>query len=182
MNNGFFEGVSLQETQLATGQHIHLPVRYLDWSAIMAHFPAPAEALRRLLPNERLKPAQLTPGTGILTLVATEYRQIAGVEPYNELGIMVPVLYEPLDLLLELSRRPLPPQNAGSLAACAFLWAHGCGGDCLLPRTVCAGSGVGSTLDVETYTLTISWVAFLLLAAGHVHILLHLALFPRLLK
>ena len=95
MDTTFFAGVRISETELSTGAVIGLPVRYYDWSAIMAHFPASAAALRRLLPSDKLKPAQLVPGTGILSLVAMEYRRLADVEPYNEFGIMVPVLYEP---------------------------------------------------------------------------------------
>jgi hypothetical protein len=95
MDNGFFEGIELHETVLSTGKHIRLPVRFFDWSSMMAHFPAPAGKLRRLLPGDRLKPALLAPGTGILTLVAMEYKRISDVAPYNELGIMVPVQYEP---------------------------------------------------------------------------------------
>ena len=95
MDNGFFKGTELQETKLSTGKRINLPVQYLDWSAIMAHFPAPAANLRTLLPSDQLKPALLAPGTGIVTLVAMEYRSISGVAPYTELGIMVPVMYEP---------------------------------------------------------------------------------------
>jgi hypothetical protein len=70
-------------------------VRYYDWSAMMAHFPAPTASLQKLLPSPRLRPAELVPGTGIVSLAAMEYRRIADVEPYNEFGIMVPVLYEP---------------------------------------------------------------------------------------
>lgn len=95
MDNGFFEGTDLHEIELSTGKRINLPVQYLDWSAIMAHFPAPAAKLRTLLPSDRLKPALLAPGTGILTLVAMEYRRISDVAAYNELGIMIPVMYEP---------------------------------------------------------------------------------------
>ncbi len=95
MESTFFAGVRTEETKLSTGKVIGLPVRYYDWSAIMAHFPAPAGALRALLPSDRLKPAELVPGTGVVSLAAMEYRRIADVEPYNEFGIMVPVLYEP---------------------------------------------------------------------------------------
>ncbi len=95
MEEDFFAGVKIEQVELFTGLRIELPVRYYDWSAIMAHFPVPAAAVRRLLPTDRLKPAQLTPGTAILSMVAMEYRQIADVAPYNEFGIMVPVLYEP---------------------------------------------------------------------------------------
>jgi hypothetical protein len=72
-----------------------MPVRYLDWSAIMAHFPAPAANVRKLLPSDRLKPALLAPGTGILSLVAMEYRRISDVAAYNEVGVMIPVMYDP---------------------------------------------------------------------------------------
>lgn len=95
MEEIFFAGVNIEQVELSTGVRIGLPVRYYDWSAIMAHFPVPAAAVRKLLPTNKLKPAQLVPGTAILSLVAMEYRQIADVDPYNEFGIMVPVLYEP---------------------------------------------------------------------------------------
>lgn len=95
METAFFADVEVEQTELSTGAFIGLPVRYLEWSAMMAHFPAPAAALRELLPSEKLKPAELVPGTGIVSLAAMEYRRIADVEPYSEFGIMVPVLYEP---------------------------------------------------------------------------------------
>jgi hypothetical protein len=95
MDESFFAGVRIDEVGLSTGVRIGLPVRYYEWSAIMAHFPAPAAAVRKLLPTDKLKPAQLVPGTAVLSMVAMEYRRIADVEPYNEFGIMVPVLYEP---------------------------------------------------------------------------------------
>ena len=95
MEKSFFAGVKIEQFELSTGVRIGLPVRYYDWSAIMAHFPVPVSAVRKLLPTSKLKPAQLLPGTAILSMVAMEYRQIADVAPYNEFGIMVPVLYEP---------------------------------------------------------------------------------------
>ena len=95
MDETFFAGVKIEEIELSTGVRIGLPVRYYDWSAIMAHFPAPAAKVRELLPSDKLKPALLMPGTAIVSFVAFEYREIADVAPYNEFGIMVPVLYEP---------------------------------------------------------------------------------------
>jgi hypothetical protein len=95
MDETFFDGVEIDQVTLSTGFRIGLPVRYYDWSVIMAHFPAPAAAVQKLLPTNKLKPANLVPGTAILSLVAMEYRQIADVTPYNEFGIMVPVLYDP---------------------------------------------------------------------------------------
>ena len=95
METTFFADAGLEETELSTGARIGLPVRYYDWSAMMAHFPAPTAALRRLLPTDRLKPAELVPRTGLVSMAAMEYRSIADVEPYNEFAIMVPVIYEP---------------------------------------------------------------------------------------
>ncbi len=95
MEETFFSGATIEQVTLSTGVRIGLPVRYYEWSAIMAHFPTPVAPVRKLLPTERLKPAQLVPGTAILSMVAMEYRRIADVAPYNEFGIMVPVLYEP---------------------------------------------------------------------------------------
>ena len=95
MEKSFFARVKIEQIELSTGVRIGLPVRYYDWSAIMAHFPVPVSAVRKLLPTSKLKPAQLLPGTAILSMVAMEYRQIADVAPYNEFGIMVPALYEP---------------------------------------------------------------------------------------
>ena len=95
MDKTFFAGVSIEQVELSTGVRISLPRRYYDWSGIMAHFPVPTAAVRKLLPTNKLKPVHLVPGTAILSLVAIEYRQIADLAPYNEFAIMVPVLYEP---------------------------------------------------------------------------------------
>lgn len=95
MDETFFAGVKIEEAELSTGVRIGLPVRYYDWSVIMAHFPAPAAKVRKLLPSDKLKPALLMPGTAVVSFAAFEYRQIADVAPYNEFGIMVPVLYKP---------------------------------------------------------------------------------------
>jgi hypothetical protein len=95
MDETFFASVRLEQAELSSGVKIELPIRYQDWSAIMAHFPVPEAAVRRLLPSSRLKPILYVPGTAILSMVAMEYRQIKGLAPYNEFGIMVPVLYEP---------------------------------------------------------------------------------------
>jgi hypothetical protein len=59
MDRNFFTGVKIEEIKLSTGVRIGLPVRYYDWSVIMAHFPVPAARVRELLPSDRLKPALL---------------------------------------------------------------------------------------------------------------------------
>lgn len=95
MEEEFFSGVAVEEMGLPSGLRVELPVRYYDWSAMMAHFPASARKLRELLPSERLKPALLWPGTGLVSFAAFEYRDVASVPPYNEFAICVPVQYEP---------------------------------------------------------------------------------------
>ena len=96
MDKTFFAGVNIEQVELATGARIGLPLRYYDWSGIMAHFPVSAAAVRNLLPSNKLKPVQLVPGTAILSLAAMEYRQISDLAPYNEFAIMVPAVYEPM--------------------------------------------------------------------------------------
>ncbi|PPD45336.1 MAG: hypothetical protein CTY15_04490 [Methylocystis sp.] len=80
---------------LPSGARVQLPLRYLDWTGMMAHFPASAAAIRKLLPSPKLKPVLAWPGTAILSVAALEYRRLADVRPYNEVAIMTPVLYEP---------------------------------------------------------------------------------------
>jgi hypothetical protein len=94
MDERLLAGARTEQVELSTGLRIELPVCYYNWSAMMAHFPVPTAAVQRLLPTRKLKPVQLVPGKAILSMAAMEYRQIADVAPYNEFGIMVPVLYE----------------------------------------------------------------------------------------
>jgi len=95
MEANFFSGAAKKEVVLSTGMRIELPVRYYDWSWMSALFPAPVAAVERLLPSGKLKPLLLLPGTTMVALAAFEYRKIAGVEPYNEFTLSVPVQYEP---------------------------------------------------------------------------------------
>lgn len=95
MDETFFAGVETKEVRLSTGSQIGLPVRYYDWSAILAHFPAPARKVQELLPSPRLKPVLFLPGTALVSLAAMEYRRISDVAPYNEVAVMIPVLYQP---------------------------------------------------------------------------------------
>lgn len=95
MEEDFYAGIAVEEVELPSGLSVELPVRNDDWSAIMAHFPAPAAKLRELLPSGRLRPALYRPGTGVVTFGAFEYREPARLPPYNEFVIGVPVQYEP---------------------------------------------------------------------------------------
>jgi hypothetical protein len=81
MDEAFFADVRLDQVDLSSGVRIELPIRYQDWSAIMAHFPVHEAAVRKLLPSSRLKPVRLSPGTAVLSIVAMEYRQIMDFAP-----------------------------------------------------------------------------------------------------
>jgi hypothetical protein len=83
------------EVELSSGRRVGLPVRYLDFTGVLAHFPAPASAVRRLLPGQSLTPVLIAPGVAILSVAAFEYRRVADMEPYNEVAIGAPVLYKP---------------------------------------------------------------------------------------
>jgi hypothetical protein len=75
---------------------VELPQRYYDFSFIMAHFPAPIWGVRKLLPDDdTLVPVEIVPGLAIVSLAAFEYRQMATLQPYNEVAVMVPVRHQP---------------------------------------------------------------------------------------
>lgn len=102
----FPDGVALTTRQFAVGRREYdmtLPERYYDWSFIMAHFPAPTRLVTSLLPSDALQAVEVVPGTAVVTLAAFEYRRMAQLKPYNEVGIMVPVRHRPA------SRVPLLP-------------------------------------------------------------------------
>jgi hypothetical protein len=87
---------AVNHVDLSSGLRVGLPAQYLDWTGVMAHFPASSAAIRRLLPSRKLALAQIAPGTAILSLAAIEYRRLADIAPYKEVAIMTPVLYKPL--------------------------------------------------------------------------------------
>jgi hypothetical protein len=96
MEDAFFRDVRAEAVVLSNGATITLPRRYYDWQGMMAHFPAARAGVEKLLPTNKLVPAQIIPGIAILSLVAIDYHRVAEVQPYREFAIMIPVLYEPL--------------------------------------------------------------------------------------
>lgn len=81
----FFDAVSQAELAL-DGELVKLPIFYRDGEAITGVFPARIGALRKLLPDRRLKPARLAPGVGAVTITCFEYRD-SDVGTYNELAV-----------------------------------------------------------------------------------------------
>jgi len=104
--DGFFAGIDphvvswVPEYRKPKGpaepQRFELPQRYYDWSFMLAHFPASARAISRLLPEDAgLEPVTIAPGIGIVSLAAFEYRKLVSLEAYNEMGVMFPVRLRP---------------------------------------------------------------------------------------
>ena len=103
MDETFFAGVKIEKIQLSTGVRIELPVRYYDWSAIMAHFPAPAAKVQELLPTDRLKPAQLVPGTAVVSMVAMDSTVVeVGYEVANKVGGIYTVLSSKAEMMCNM--------------------------------------------------------------------------------
>jgi 15-cis-phytoene desaturase len=99
---GLIQGIHFDEQSFkrAPGgkeRHIELPQLYRDWEFMLAHFPASAAAIERLLPEDSgLEPVTVAPGIGLVTLAAFDYRVAETLEPYKEVGVMFPVRYRPL--------------------------------------------------------------------------------------
>jgi len=87
MHHNFFEGVEQVEASMA-GKKAKLPVFYRSARAITAVFPALMWNLKKLIPDPRYKPAQISPGVGAMHLTAFEYYD-TDIEPYNEFAVGV---------------------------------------------------------------------------------------------
>lgn len=95
--DGFFAGIVPQTVPVrGVREPFELPQRYYNWELMLGHFPASAEAIRRLLPaGSGLEPVTVAPGIGVVTLGAFEYKRCATLLPYNEVGVMFPVRLRP---------------------------------------------------------------------------------------
>lgn len=96
MYEAFLRRKEANRVTLSSGVSVGLPLRCLDWTGIISHFPAPLAGVRNLLPSRKLRPVEISPGTAILSLAAIEYRRLGDISPYNEVAIMTPVLHKPL--------------------------------------------------------------------------------------
>jgi 15-cis-phytoene desaturase len=98
-DDGFFAGIrplGLTIRRDGRATHFELPQRYFDWSLMLAHFPASAAAIRRLLPEgSGLEPVTIAPGLGIVSIGAFEYKRCATLAAYDEMAVMFPVRLRP---------------------------------------------------------------------------------------
>jgi len=70
-----------------------LPLLIKEARIVSAVFPASARKLRAFMPDERLLPAQILPGMGLVQLTAYEYTD-TDIGPFNEFSVVIP-LYIP---------------------------------------------------------------------------------------
>ncbi len=94
MDRSFFNHIRQQTVRLS-GRDIQLPLLYYDVSAFASSFTAPTRLVKGILPSRHMKPAEILPGRSVVTIAAFEYRDTS-VGPYNEVGITIPVLLDPL--------------------------------------------------------------------------------------
>jgi len=95
MDTSFFSGIKPEYRQLSTGSQFAVPWCVYECTAMMASFPASTVKVKELLPSKRLEPVQLVPGRAIIAVAAIEYRQHSDEKPFNEVSIMIPVIYQP---------------------------------------------------------------------------------------
>ncbi len=97
----------------------NVAARYYDWLMMTASFEAPAANAARFLPSKSLKPVQTAPYLTTITLMAMAYRQIDALPPYNEFGVLLPVVYkndvsdEPIYWVITLPVTTLEARDAG---------------------------------------------------------------------
>jgi len=93
-----------QSVRLSTGQTVSVPLE-TDASLSGVAFSADYEALKDLLPAS-LTPVRLTPKRSAVVLLSVEYTQVSdgALDPYNELGIMIPAV--PAAGVLSTLRQP----------------------------------------------------------------------------
>lgn len=82
-----------QSYTLSTGQTIKLPLVYKDWQWMMASYSVPVSQIQALLPS-KLKPIELSQGKALISFGVLEFPNVAGIQPYDEWLISIPVQYE----------------------------------------------------------------------------------------
>jgi len=88
----FFKGTPRQRYEIQ-GKEVEFPVFYYDFSSVTATFIVKANKLKEVLPHPEFIPAEIWPGSGVLTITAFEYRD-TDIGPYNELSVSIPINFE----------------------------------------------------------------------------------------
>lgn len=85
-------------------QGIHFPFFYYDSMMLSAQFLAPTERVEALLPSKRMHPLTITPSHSAVSISAYQHRD-CDIEPYNEVGISIPITLDEVSILSTDSRQ-----------------------------------------------------------------------------
>ena len=88
----FFSGTRPGRFVRVGAHEIEMPILYFRDDAFTGLFGASYEALRKLMPSDRLHPARTLDGRGLVVVSAFNYLD-ASVEPYGELAVAPVVVY-----------------------------------------------------------------------------------------
>jgi hypothetical protein len=97
-NDPFFKQFKLRhaEAPLDLGEGISknylFPACYGDSSSAIGIFHCDYDAARALIPDERIEPVKMTRGRSLVIFSCYEYRNVLGIQPYNEVVMAIPVV------------------------------------------------------------------------------------------
>jgi hypothetical protein len=89
----FFKDIHFKDLHVS-GRSFQVPFQYYDFSRITARFPVSSKFITKVLPSTKLIPVEVKAETTFVTFVAFEYRKMKDLSPYNEFGILIPVIYK----------------------------------------------------------------------------------------
>jgi acetoacetate decarboxylase len=97
--------------KLESGDTVELPLRYKDWSWMMATFSIPLDQAKQLLPDS-LIPITYSEGTALISFGAYHYPRVEGLAPYDEFLVSIPVQYNKVSKPNDAKKfNPLFPQE-----------------------------------------------------------------------
>ena len=109
----FFENTPRKALDME-GESIDFPILYYDFRMISATFTAKTTKIKQILPHSNFKPIEIFPGTGMIIIVAFEYRDTS-IGSYNEIGMAVPVQFPPKFIFPGLSAISMMRKNRFSV-------------------------------------------------------------------
>lgn len=71
------------------------PTLYSDVTCSMATFLCDYDKAKKILPHPKLNPVRMTKGRGLVVISCYEYKNVFQIAPYNEISMMIPVLFDP---------------------------------------------------------------------------------------
>ena len=89
----FFDQFEYQEIEFK-GEKAIVPAKYYDFFSMSAVFPVSARKLKKYLPTKKMRLIKPFPGISLIFVIAYEYKKISALEPYNEIGIGFPLIFQ----------------------------------------------------------------------------------------